>query len=57
MNEQLKKLHYQCDFCVIGGGLSGSFAALAAARMGARVILRQCILRDPHVGAGRPGGA
>jgi len=41
MQDALKKIRYQCDFCVIGGGLSGSFAALAAARMGAKVIVMQ----------------
>jgi hypothetical protein len=30
-----------CDFCVIGGGLSGVAAAVAAARHGAKVILVQ----------------
>ena len=41
MNEQLKRIHMSCDLCVIGGGLSGSFAALSAARHGAKVILMQ----------------
>ena len=41
MNEKLKRVRMSCDLCVIGGGLSGSFAALAAARHGARVILMQ----------------
>ena len=31
----------KCDVCVIGGGLSGSFAAIEAARNGARVVLMQ----------------
>ncbi len=30
-----------CDFCVVGGGLAGTIAALAAARMGQRVVLMQ----------------
>lgn len=30
-----------CDICVIGGGLAGSFAALSAARHGAKVVLMQ----------------
>ena len=30
-----------CDLCVVGGGLAGTFAALAAARHGARVVLMQ----------------
>ena len=41
MNEKLCKINYNCDLCVIGGGLSGSFAALAAARRGQRVVLMQ----------------
>lgn len=30
-----------CDFCVVGGGLSGTIAALSAARKGAKVVLMQ----------------
>lgn len=41
MNENLCKINYNCDLCVIGGGLSGSFAALAAARRGQSVVLMQ----------------
>ena len=41
MNDKLMKKTLECDLCVIGGGLSGSFAALAAARHGAKVILMQ----------------
>ena len=37
----LAKKTLTCDLCVIGGGLSGSFAALAAARHGAKVVLMQ----------------
>lgn len=37
----LAKKNLNCDLCVIGGGLSGSFAALAAARHGAKVVLMQ----------------
>ena len=32
---------HEVDFCVIGGGMAGFAAALAAARHGARVILMQ----------------
>ncbi len=32
---------YECDFVVVGGGLSGCFAALSAARHGVKVILIQ----------------
>ena len=31
----------ECDVCVIGGGLAGCFAAIEAARNGARVVLMQ----------------
>ena len=41
MNKNLRYEEKECDLCVIGGGLAGSFAALAAARHGAKVILIQ----------------
>ncbi len=41
MNTQLMKKIINCDLCVIGGGLAGSFAALEAARNGAKVTLMQ----------------
>lgn len=41
MHDALLKKTLNCDLCVIGGGLSGSFAALAAARHGAKVVLMQ----------------
>ena len=41
MNPNLKHTTLHCDFCVVGGGLSGAFAALAAARHGSKVILMQ----------------
>lgn len=41
MNDKLMKQAWECDLCVIGGGLSGSFAALAAARQGKKVVLMQ----------------
>ena len=28
-----------CDFCVVGGGLAGTFAAIAAARRNLKVVL------------------
>ena len=31
----------ECELCVIGGGLSGTFAAIEAARRGANVVLIQ----------------
>ena len=41
MNASLKKKILNCDLCVVGGGLSGSFAALATARHGAKVVVMQ----------------
>ena len=37
----MKELRYSVDFCVVGGGLAGMDAALAAARHGATVALVQ----------------
>ena len=37
----MKELRYSVDFCVVGGGLAGMAAALAAARHGASVALVQ----------------
>lgn len=37
----LMKKTLLCDVCVVGGGLAGSFAALQAARQGAKVVLMQ----------------
>lgn len=49
------------DLCVVGGGLAGMCAAIAAARAGSKVVLmqerpvlgRECFRRDPHVGVRR----
>lgn len=41
MNNNLMQKTINCDLCVIGGGLAGSFNALAAARQGAKVVLIQ----------------
>lgn len=41
MNKKLLRKIINCDLCVIGGGLSGSFTALEAARNGAKVVLMQ----------------
>ncbi len=41
MNTQLNHIRMQCDLCVVGGGLAGSFTALSAARHGAKVVLMQ----------------
>ena len=35
----LKKIILECDFCVVGGGMSGLSAAISAAREGAKVVL------------------
>lgn len=37
----LKTLQYKADFCIVGGGLAGMCAAIAAARHGAKVVLMQ----------------
>lgn len=37
----MKYTNHDTDFCVIGGGLAGLCAAIAAAREGSRVILMQ----------------
>lgn len=39
--EAYKKVTYNVDFCVVGGGMSGICAALAAARNGQEVLLMQ----------------
>lgn len=41
MNQKLPHKSLTCDLCIVGGGLSGCFAALAAARHGATVVLIQ----------------
>jgi hypothetical protein len=41
MNSKLLHRRKEAELCIIGGGLAGSFAALAAARRGTRVILIQ----------------
>ena len=41
MNSNLRHETLKAELCIIGGGLSGSFAALAAARQGRKVILVQ----------------
>ena len=38
---KLEKIVHYTDFCVIGGGLAGLCAAVAAARHGANVVLMQ----------------
>lgn len=41
MNSNLLHKKLETEFCIVGGGLAGSFAALAAARRGTKVILIQ----------------
>lgn len=41
MNPNLRHETISCELCIVGGGLAGSFAALAAARRGAKVVLLQ----------------
>ncbi|MBQ8849521.1 MAG: FAD-dependent oxidoreductase [Clostridia bacterium] len=41
MNSNLRHETLKTELCIVGGGLSGSFAALAAARHGKRVVLIQ----------------
>jgi len=41
MPEQPRRVLHEADLCVIGGGMAGICAAMAAARGGARVILMQ----------------
>lgn len=38
-NESEKEKHLECDVLVLGGGLAGTYAAIAAARKGSSVIL------------------
>ncbi|MGN1075290.1 MAG: FAD-dependent oxidoreductase, partial [Eubacteriales bacterium] len=35
----LPRIHHDTDFCVVGGGIAGMFAAISAARHGAKVVL------------------
>ena len=41
MNNAFQTHHHHVDFCVVGGGLAGLCAAVAAARHGAKVALMQ----------------
>ncbi|MDD6736098.1 MAG: FAD-dependent oxidoreductase [Clostridiales bacterium] len=41
MKERLTKIIHECDFCVVGGGLAGMCAAIAAARRGVHVVIMQ----------------
>lgn len=39
--ERFEEVIHETDFCVVGGGLAGTFAAVAAARQGSKVVLMQ----------------
>ena len=41
MNKAFKNNMHECDLCIVGGGLSGMCAAIAAARHGAKVVVMQ----------------
>ena len=41
MNFSEYKQHHSVELCVVGGGLSGLFAAVSAARHGTKVLLMQ----------------
>jgi len=41
MKSIFKTIEHECDFCIVGGGLAGTIAALSAARHGAKVVLIQ----------------
>ncbi len=41
MKSIFKTIEHKADFCVVGGGLAGTIAALSAARSGAKVVLIQ----------------
>ncbi len=41
MKTTFKTHTYHCDFCIVGGGLAGTIAALSAARKGLKVVLIQ----------------
>ena len=41
MNKTFRTIEHTCDLCVVGGGLSGTIAALSAARKGLQVVLIQ----------------
>ena len=51
-NEIGREEHLECDVLVLGGGLEGCYAAIAAARKGRNVrnwVLPSWIERKPHL--------
>ncbi|HQP98962.1 MAG TPA: FAD-dependent oxidoreductase [bacterium] len=41
LRKATREIPVECDFCVVGGGMAGMIAAIAAAREGAQVVLIQ----------------
>jgi hypothetical protein len=41
MNKNLKRIYHETELCIIGGGLAGMIAAIAAARENVKVVLVQ----------------
>ena len=46
MNTNLKGIYHKVDLCVVGGGLAGMCAAVAAARHGIKVALMHVFNRS-----------
>ena len=40
MSGVFKTIEYNCDLCIVGGGLAGTIAALSAARKGVKVYMK-----------------
>lgn len=40
-DKKLNHIERECGLCVVGGGLAGAFAAVAAARRGIKTVLIQ----------------
>ena len=52
MNTNLKSIYHKVDLCVVGGGLAGMCAAVAAARHGIKVVKtteKQALLKKLHL--------
>ena len=51
MNTNLKSIYHKVDLCVVGGGLAGMCAAVAAARHGIKVaLMHDRVKRNQNVG-------